>query len=423
MKSRQLTKLLICLGLLLCAFLIKIYSDSIWKDDSANEDAHELITIWTIHGDTELALKKVLAKYKEDNPKITFEVTVYKNEVYQAAINNALMTDNLPDMFFWWGFSKLERLVDAEVVYDISLALDKKKFSSEVIEGGMKAFTFKERAYAMPLYGWAAALFCNQKIFKDNGIEIPRTYDQFSASLSKLQENEVIPMLTSVKEGWVSSLYYMSLVQGEGTGENILQAVNYKSLFSSLQFKEAAYKLYDLVEKKIWQDNYLESDAYNVAYSFAQGEAAMLYYGSWATTLIEGETSKVSNDVVVVPFPNGNNTEGIGGIVDTFVLNRQGNIPKNPDFINMYIDIMKEVSDIIVNDIGGGIPVYRDQSIDPKRFPLLLELWEINKNKTLYPAYDQIMSAELSAQYYFLLIEMMAGEINHEEFIEGLTNQ
>lgn len=423
MKSGQLTKLLVCLGILLCVFLIKIYSDFIWRDNYDNKDTDEVISIWTIHGDTEEALKKVLAKYEENNPNIKFTITVYKNEVYQAAINNALMTDNLPDMFFWWGFSKLERLVDAGVIYDMTLALDKKQISSEIIEDGLKAFTFDNRTYALPLYGWTASLFCNQNIFEQNNLEYPRDYDQFLNTLSKLKQKGITPMLTSVKEGWVSSLYYMSLVQGEGSGKNIIQAVNHNSLFSSSQFKEAAYKLYDLVEKKIWQDIYLESDAYNAAYSFAQGEGAMLYYGSWATTLLEGETSKIPNDVVVIPFPNGNSKEGIGGFVDTFVINKEGAIPKNLDMIDMYIDIMQEVSDIIVNDIGGGIPVYRDQSIDIQRFPLLNKIWEINKNKALYPAYDQFMSEELSAQYYFLLIELLAGEINHEEFIEGLTNQ
>lgn len=423
LKSKQLTKILIFLGILLCAFLLKIYSGFIWRDNSDHKDADEVISIWTIHGDTEEALKKVLKKYEDKNPNVTFDITVYKNEVYQAAINNALMTDNLPDMFFWWGFSKLERLVDAGIIYDITLALEKQQIISEIIDDGFKAFTFDERIYAMPLYGWTAALFCNRMIFKQNHLAYPINYDQLVDTISKLNQKGITPMLTSVKEGWVSSLYYMSLVQGEGSGENVIQAVNHNSLFSSFQFKEAAYKLYDLVENKSWQDNYLESDAYNAAYSFAQGEGAMLYYGSWATTLIEGETSNIVNEVDVIPFPNGNNTEGIGGFVDTFVIKKEGSIPKNPSLIDMYIEIMQEISDIIVNDVGGGIPVYNDQTIDAQRFPLLQETWEINKYRTLYPAYDQIMTEELSAQYYFLLIELMAGEIYHEELIEGLTIQ
>lgn len=421
MKSKQLTKLLFCLSLILCAFLVKIYSDLIWGDEYDNKNADEVISIWTIHGDTEDTLRKVLQKYQENNPNIEFDITVYKNEVYQAAINNALTTNSLPDMFFWWGFSKLERLVDEGMVYDITLALEKKQIKSEIAEGCLDAFTFDDKTYALPLYGWTAALFCNRQAFEDNGLEYPKNFNHLLRLIEEFKDKNYTPMLTSAKEGWVSSLYYMSLVQGEGSGKNIIEAVNKKSLFSSPQYTKAAHNLYDLVVKKAWQDNYLESDAYNAAYSFTQGEGAMLYYGSWATTMIEGEDSKISHNVDVIPFPNENMTEGIGGVVDTFVISKEGAIPKNADYIDMYIDIMHETSDIIVNEIGGGIPVYRDQSIDNQRFPLLHAIWEINKNRTLYPAYDQIMSEELSARYYLLLNELMAGEIDNVGFIEGFS--
>lgn len=423
MKSKQLTRLVIVLALILCAFLIKIYSDFIWGDEPASKKADEVITVWTIHGDTEATLRKVIKKYEENNPNIVFDITVYKNEVYQAAINNALMTNNLPDMFFWWGFSKLERLVDADMVYDISHELEKKQINAEITEGGLDAFTFNNKTYALPLYGWTAALFCNRDIFEQNNLEYPKNYNHLLETIDILHKKNKTPMITSAKEGWVSSLYYMSLVQGEGSGNNIIQASNKKALFLSPQYIQATHKLYDLVVKSAWQEDYLEVDAYNAAYSFTQGEGAMLYYGSWATTLIEGEGSKVSNNVEVIPFPNGNSTEGIGGVVDTFVISKEGVIPKKADYIDMYIDIMHEVSDIIVNDIGGGIPVYRDQSIDAQKFPLLYSIWEINKNRTLYPAYDQIMTEELSAQYYNTLNEMMADEIDYQGFIEGITIQ
>ncbi|CRZ33520.1 hypothetical protein [Herbinix hemicellulosilytica] len=84
---------------------------------------------------------------------------------------------------------------------------------------------------------------------------------------------------------------------------------------------------------------------------------------------------------------------------------------------------MREISDNIINEIGGGIPVYKDQKIDAERFPLLYDCWKISNDRILYPAYDQIMSEELSAQYYYLLNELMAGEINQDEFIEGLVAQ
>lgn len=307
------------------------------------------------------------------------------------------------------------------MIYDISLALDKKQIKAEISDGGLDAFTFDNRTYALPMYGWTAALFCNRQIFERNGLEYPKNYSHLLDTIEKLQSNKYTPLITSAKEGWVASLYYMSLVQGGGSGKNIFQAVNNTALLSSTQYAEAAQNLHDLNVSKVWQSNYLESDAYNAAYSFTQGEGAMLYYGSWATTMIEGENSKVADIVDVIPFPNENMTEGIGGFVDTFVINKDGIIPKHSDYIDMYIDIMHETSDIIVNEIGGGIPVYRDQSIDVERFPLLHAVWEINKNRALYPAYDQIMTEDLSGRYYSLLNELMAGEIDNFGFIEGLS--
>lgn len=411
------------MGIILLVFIVKIYSNFIWRDNNDEVKAEEVINVWTIHGDTEEVLKKVLKKYEENNPNIVFKVTVYKNEVYQNAINNALMTDNLPDMFFWWGFSKLERLIDAGMVYDISSELEKRQIQSEIIDGGMNAFTFDNKTYALPLFGWSAVLFCNRDIFERHNLNYPKDYNQFLDTVKYLHDKNEVPLIVGAREGWLSSLYYMSLVQGEDTGKNIFDAVEDNELFLSPQFLDAASKLCDLVNKKYWQDNYLESDAYNAAYLFAQGKGAMMYYGSWATALLEGELSNVHNKVDVIPFPNGNNNEGIGGFVDTFVIKKDGVIPKYDFLIDMYIDIMHEISDAFIYDIGGGIPVYKNQNIDAQRFPLLYECWRISKDRTLYPAYDQIMSEELSAQYYALINELMAGELSDEEFVKGLIIQ
>lgn len=422
MERNKIAQLLIVLGVILGIFLLQIYSDLLWGNKSDRNKKEEVIRIWTIHGDTEKALNIALEQYKKKHPEVTFEVTVYKNEVYQTAVNNAILTDSLPDMFFMWGYSKLQRFVNAGMIQDITDMAGEEEVSAELREGGLDAFTFEDKIYALPLYGWGASVFCNREIFRKYGLEYPKTYDQFLKVIDECKKQKVIPMVTGAKEGWLSSLYYMSLVQGEGPGDSIYRAAAGKVLFSSPQFTEAAKKLEQLVQGEIWQKNYLECDGYNAVYLFSQGEAAMFYYGNWASTFLESETSKVKGKVEVIPFPNGNAGEGIGGYVDTFVINKYGAIAKKQELIHMYMEIMNSISNVVVNDMGAGMPVYKNQTVDEKKFPILYQCWKVSSNEVMYPAYDQIMTEELSGQYYYLLNELVFGEKSYTDFIEGLSN-
>lgn len=421
MERKKVATLLVVLGGLLLVFLVQVYTYPLWGKNKGDKNNEVVVRVWTIHGDIEDTIKEILKQYEESHPGIKFDITVYKNEVYQIAINNAMLTDSLPDMFFMWGYSKLKRFVDSGLALDITDQVEKSNLPSIVMEGRMDAFTFDNRIYGLPLYGWTAALFCNREIFQKYNISYPTDYNQFIEVCQELKRRGEIPIITGTKESWLTSLYYMSLVQGEGSGNSIYGAVKEIDRFKDLQFVNATAKMNNMVKEEIWQKDYMECDAYNASYQFAQGKGAMLYYGSWATTLLEGEKSKITGNVDVIPFPNGKDEEGIGGYVDTFIINKEGVIAKNNELVQMYIDIMKAVSDKTVNEKGGGMPVYKQQAIDKDKYPLLYQCWRINRKKTLYPAYDQIMSQELSERYYSLLNELMAKEITEEEFIEQLS--
>lgn len=421
MGRKKIVQLIIVLGILLGLILIQIYSDLLWGNKSDRDGKKEVIRIWTIHGDTEKALDIALEQYRKNHPEVAFEVTVYKNEVYQTAVNNAMLTDSLPDLFFMWGYSKLQRFVDAGMIQEITDTVREDKISEVLRSKGLDAFTFEGRIYALPLYGWEADMFCNREIFQEYGMEYPSTYEQFLKVVEECKRQDIIPVVTGAKEGWLSSLYYMSLVQEEGPGNAIYRAVKDQSLFSSGQFQRAAKKMEQLIEKKIWQGNYLECDSYNAVYQFAQGKAAMLYYGSWGSTFLEGDKSKVKGKVDVIPFPNGNKKEGIGGYVDTFVINKYGAIPQRVELIQMYMEIMQSISNVVVNDMGAGLPVYKNQTVEEEKYPILYQSWNSGRGKVLYPAYDQIMSEEQSGEYYDLLNRLVFGEKSYKEFIQGLA--
>lgn len=421
MGRKKVINLVVFLGIMLIGILVQIYSDYFWGNRSDVKEKDEVIRIWTIHGDIEEALNVALDDYKLKHPNINFEVTVYKNEVYQTAINNALLTDSLPDMFFMWGYSKLKRFVDAGVIQEITNIVKEQNISQQVMEGGLDAFTYDDKIYALPLYGWKATLFCNRDMFAKYELKYPETYDELIKVMDQFKEQGVVPIITGAKEGWLSSLYYMSLVQGEGPGNTIYKAVTDKNLFLGNQFSQAAKKLEQFTKGGYWKKNHMEYDAYNAIHLFSQEEAAMLYYGSWGSSFMESESSKVRGKIDVIPFPNGNKKEGIGGYVDTFAINKYGEIPQSKELMEMYTEVVGSVSDISVKNNGSGLPVYKDQMIDSTKFPILYRCFTDTAKQKLYPAYDQIMSEELSSEYYKLINELVSGEKSSQDFVNGLA--
>lgn len=409
-------------GLLCILLLIKYSRGFIHKEPEIVDRNPVEIEVWTIHGDIEKALNQSLEKYNEQFPEIEFKVKVFKNEVYQSAIANAMVTDTLPDIFFNWGYQKLKDYVDAGAILDLTDYITKKDIRKDMKPGVMDGFTFDNRSYAMPLYGWNVSLFCNRSVFEQNEVSYPSTYDELLEVIKQFKKKGIIPIATGGKEAWLTSLYYMSLVLDSGTISDVYKAANDKKRFNSTPFINAALRFEELVNIKPWQANFSEDDSYNAAYLFTQGETAMLLTGSWVSIAIDSEVSEVKGNVDVLPFPNTDKSQAVGGYVDTYVISKKSIIAQEEGYINLYIDLMQSIANISCDELGIGVPVYYNQEIDKNKFPTLYQCILNDQGRMYHPAYDQIFSAELTNQYYDLLSELMLGEIQGNDFIERLSS-
>lgn len=408
-------------GVLCILLLIKYSKDFIPKNQEIVNTNPVEIEVWTIHGDIEKALNESLEKCKEQFPEIEFNVKVLKNEVYQSAIANAMVTDTLPDIFFNWGYQKLKDYVDAGAVLDITDYIAKKDIMKDMKPGVMDGFTFDDKSYAMPLYGWNVSLFCNRSLFEQYDVSYPRSYDELLEVIKEFKKNDIIPIATGGKEPWLISLYYMSLVLDTGTISDVYEAANDRQKFNSTPFVNAALQFEELVHIKPWQTNFSEDDSYNAAYLFTQGNTAMLLTGSWVSIAIDAEASKVKGNVDVLPFPNTDKSQAVGGYVDTYVISKKSIIAQEEEYINLYIDLMESIAKISCDELGIGVPAYYNQEIDKDKFPTLYQCILNDQGRKYHPAYDQIFNAELTNQYYDLLSELMLGEIQGSEFIESLV--
>ena len=420
--SRTIIGIVIILAAILIALLLRIYSGLIRADQKLTEATEKkTVKIWTIHGDIEKILNKVTKKYEMEHKNISFEIISFKNEDYQSTIENAAVTNELPDIFFTWGYGVLKQYVNLGLVWDITEAMRQDDLQKSILPGVMQGVTVNDKVYALPLYGWKSCLFYNKKLFDEYKIPYPKTYDEFIHAAEQFKKANITPIAGSGKEPWLASLYYMSLVLGEGEVQGVYDAAANRSKFNSEQFYNAAQKMQRLIEAEPWQKNYLESDSYDAAYLFTQGEAAMLLSGSWVSSLIESPDSKVRGKVEVSAFPSQSGLKGVGGYADTFVINKNSQITWDEELQKLYFDIMHDVAKSAVEEVGIGLPAYEKQHIDKEKFPTLYKCSQVNFIKGQHPAYDQILNKDVIKVYDESLLKLMLKEIDARQFIDNLS--
>ena len=367
-------------------------------------------------------LKEVARMYESQHKDIKIEITTFKNEVYQSTLENAIVTNELPDIFFFWGYEKLKNYIELDLVWNISEAMEKYYDGELPLQGAMDGVTYEESTYGMPVYGWSTALFCNRELFQKAQLSYPTTYEELLVTIERLKAKGITPMSSGIKEIWLPSLYYMNLVLAEGDIQGVYDAAEDPSLFKTDQFYHAAQKLETLTQVKPWGIDYLQNDSYNASYNFSQGKSAMILSGSWVSSNVEGADSKIKGKVDVIDFPGVSKEVGVGGYADILVVSKQSQITQDETLQKVYFEIVKEVSQKAIEEFGIGLPAYEYQQVNATQFPTLYQCAKLAHNKKMHPAYDQVFDEGLSTTYYDALTQLINSEINSDQFIENISN-
>lgn len=179
----------------------------------------------------------------------------------------------------------------------------------------------------------------NTEVFEKNGIEIPKTFDEFDAVCEKLKSAGVTPIYVSMADAWTVN----QIINGEwpnilSANPDALEKLNKNEIrWDSLnEFNEMFTRLKDYVDK-----GYINADMATAKYEMAQkaigsGEAAMMYMGDWA----DPEYAKVEPaaegkiGMFAAPSKDGNSKLAIAGPGGYYISNQCKNVDAAKDFLN-----------------------------------------------------------------------------------------
>ncbi|WP_329539009.1 ABC transporter substrate-binding protein [Streptomyces sp. NBC_01358] len=163
-------------------------------------------------------------------------------------------------------------------------------------------------------------IFYNKKLFRENGLKTPATWDELVSAAAKLQDGGVQPFTASGQQGWpltrlISGYLYRSL------GPDALKAVaDGKAKLTDPEYVKAAEEIAGLGRKGYFGKGVGSIDYDTAMNQFLNGKAAMFYMGSWALANISDEKQdKVgAENVGFMPFPA---VSGGAGSIDQYPSN------------------------------------------------------------------------------------------------------
>lgn len=256
--------------------------------------------------------KEMIARFEEQNPDIKIELTSVPDP--ETALVTRIASNDYPDIVTIWPAEKFYRdLMRDGALMDIS----DQAFLSQVADGTRSIAQYDGRDYALSMTMSAYGLIVNNRLFEENGIEKPQTWDELIAASESFQAKGVQPF----------AFYDKSTEQLGQMAERLIGVINndITSQFKKVGKGESTWaqepEMAALAEAMLQVRQYGQADTLGAGYEdafndMATEKAAMLFYGSWGIQTILKLNPDLDIEMIAIPNPTGEKSN-VAASIDT----------------------------------------------------------------------------------------------------------
>lgn len=260
-------------------------------DDSAADGEAVTLKIFSNLPDRKngqgLVEQMVIDEYMQENPNVTIEVEALDEEAYKTKFK-AYSMEGMPDVVSIWGQPAfLDEVLEAGVLAE----LDEADYADYgFLPGSLEGFKKDGKLFGLPRNTDVAGFYYNEKMFEDNGWEVPSTYAELLTLAGTIKEAGISPLAMDGGDGWPMAIYLSDLMFkiGGDYHEAVSNAVSTGD-FSDPIFTEAAQLMKDAADAGLFQTGYDSQDYGTAMNLFTNGQAAMFYMGSWEASMALNE--------------------------------------------------------------------------------------------------------------------------------------
>ncbi len=260
-------------------------------------------------------------KYLDEKlPNIDIEFEFVSNDNYMNVLNSQLQAGVGPDIIEVGGQTKL--LAKAGYLLDLT----DQDFISKYALSGLQASTVDGRIYAQPLQSWFEGIFYNRQIFEENGISIPKTWDEFIEIHKILKDKGIKPQAMGAQSWEPMMKQSIGLVNNEFYSQEENKRFDEKFNTGEVKLEEAwlpaVEEWYKIIEEGGLTENMLGISYDQALDEFATGKAAMWECGPWAVSTIQEKNPDLDFGMFPIPGKDQNKAGWlIGGPGSAWAIN------------------------------------------------------------------------------------------------------
>lgn len=280
--------------------------------------AEEKTTIRMTYWNSEDTVQAMLDYLAEAVPEVEIEFQFIDNSNYDTIVDTQLSAEEGPDIICESPGSALKhaRLGYLEPLNDLGA-----KYS----DAGTSVYSYEGDTYALPGISWFEGIYFNKALFEENGIELPKTFEEYIDVCKQFQELGITPLAAGLKS-WEPMLKnsmayvaaeYLSTEEGSGFGESYRNGeVTLDGTWNTYLETWSA-----MITEGIYTTDMTGIDHDQALEQFATGQAAMFCSGPWDLETIQSKNPDLQLDMM--PFYGSSESEGwlIGGPGCGFAVN------------------------------------------------------------------------------------------------------
>ena len=282
--------------------------------DTTERVIHHL-TVWDDNQNTAAVLNGLTEEYQKDHPGVTIEnEKIAQNDLPQKIMILA-SSNSLPDIFNSDRADTNASLIKSGQIKNASEVLKEAGVESclpESVYQGLANLQGTDEMWVLPTENNIEAIWYNKKIFEENGVTVPTTWDEFTAVCDTLKNNGVQPIALFAKGKWGATRWIANMTFRRLGVQSIVDINDGVLSMSDPTVVDSAKVLQDMNTKGYFGEGVNSVDE-DIAYEMMLGgKAAMCYTGSWFTERLEGSDT-IGEDMGLMAFPTFPDGKGSAG--------------------------------------------------------------------------------------------------------------